>query len=96
MFEILTLFRKTTSKIHTLFRTTPLLLALFRTMEKLHTILFFKPVIGNCKSREQIHVIVIGVETNFILFIIRTDSHKIIYPVLIGQTPRNSMYPDPA
>ena len=37
-------------------------------------------------AREQIHVIVIGVQTNLILFIIRTDSHEIIYPVLIGQT----------
>ena len=84
MFEILTMFGKTTSKIHTLFRTTPTMLALFRKMEKLHAVLFLSQLLAI--EREQIHVIVIGVQTNFILFIIRTDSHKIIYPVLIGQT----------
>ena len=70
------------SKIHTLFRTIPS--TLLPIVGKHAGRLVFKPFIGNynrANSRYSHCFCILGIQTNFILFIIRTDSCEITYPV---------------
>ena len=78
-FETLTLFRtKQILNTYTVWDNSLNFITPFRTNDKVHAVLFLSHLLAI--AMEPIHVIV-WVQTNFMLFIIRTDSHKILYPL---------------